>query len=138
MLRFLISGAVYLVGVAIVLVMKPSYMFTPDGHWKEFGIGKSQDKYTPFPFWLFCLLWAVISYIIVFFVYDRLGMSTESKESKEVSDISLDQEKYDDSDLFYDPTIKTNTQKLKKGYYMLNKKATRMAGVPKYVYLGEE
>ena len=135
MLRFLISGAVYLVGVAIVLVMKPSYMFTPDGHWKEFGIGKSQDKYTPFPFWLFCLLWAVISYIIVFFVYDRLGMSTESKED---SDISLDQEKYDDSDLYNDPTIKTNTQKLKKGYYMLNKKATRMAGVPKYVYLGEE
>jgi hypothetical protein len=135
MLRFLISGAVYLLGVAIVLVMKPSYMFTPDGHWKEFGIGKPQDKYTPFPFWLFCLLWAVLSYIIVFFVYDRILIS---KESKEVSDSSSYQETYDDSDLFYDPSIKTNTQKLKKGYYMLNKKATRMSGVPKYVYLGEE
>ena len=27
---------------------------------------------------------------------------------------------------------------LPKGYYMLNKKATKLAGVPKYVYLGTE
>ena len=27
---------------------------------------------------------------------------------------------------------------LPKGYYVLNNKATRLAGVPKYVYLGEE
>jgi hypothetical protein len=27
---------------------------------------------------------------------------------------------------------------LPKGYYVLNKKATKLSGVPKYVYLGPE
>jgi hypothetical protein len=26
----------------------------------------------------------------------------------------------------------------KQGYYVLNRKASRIAGVPKYVYIGEE
>jgi hypothetical protein len=65
---FIISGILYLVGIAIVLILKPSYMFTPDGHWKEFGIGQREDRYTPFPFWLFCLVWALVAYFLVLFI----------------------------------------------------------------------
>ena len=38
-------------------------MFHMDGRWKEFGTG-SDDK-TIFPFWLFCIVWAVVSYGII-------------------------------------------------------------------------
>ena len=62
---FIVAGALYLIGVGVVLVLRPSFMFTPDGAWKEFGIGKNDERYTPCPFWLFCLSWAAISYILV-------------------------------------------------------------------------
>ena len=121
---FIFGGTLYLIGVAMILVLRPSFMFTPDGDWKEFGIGKSSDKYTPFPFWLFCLVWALISYIIVL---------TFNKVSSRANTIN--------SPVAPAPAMQVQGQgpvELPKGYYMLNKKATKLAGVPKYVYLGEE
>jgi hypothetical protein len=119
MWTFLIAGVVYLFGIAIILSVRPEYMFTPDGLWKEFGIEKG-NEYTLCPFWLFCIVWAVISYFLVIMVYTE------------------------DSDMQRFETIPVNTRntsepvELPKGYYVLNNKATRLAGVPKYVYLGEE
>jgi hypothetical protein len=115
MLTFIISGVVYLVGVAIILVIRPSYMFTPDGNWKEFGIGKSEDRYTPFPFWLFCIVWALVSYVLV------ISLTPSSQKM-------ADKPMYDSGEAV----------ELPKGYYVLNKKATKLSGVPKYVYLGPE
>ncbi len=40
MKQLLWSGLLYLVGVAALLLTKPSLMFTQEGHWKEFGIGR--------------------------------------------------------------------------------------------------
>jgi hypothetical protein len=42
----------------------------------------------------------------------------------------------EDSDLVFDDEVEPEV--LPKGYYVLNKKASRLAGAPKYVYLGEE
>jgi hypothetical protein len=106
MWAFLIAGIVYLIGVAIVLAIRPSYMFTPDGLWKEFGIEKG-DEYTLCPFWFFCIVWALVSYFLVIVLYK--------------DDVSVNP-----------PT------NLPKGYYVLNNKASRLSGVPKYVYLGED
>jgi hypothetical protein len=42
-------------------------MFHADGRWKEFGL--SDYDATVFPFWLFCIVWALVSFLIgrVFF-----------------------------------------------------------------------
>lgn len=61
----LYSGILYLTGVAIILALKPTLMFREDNAWKEFGIGRNPDKYTWFPFWLFAIVWAIVSYGII-------------------------------------------------------------------------
>ena len=108
-----------MVGVAIVLYVKPEFMFAPDGRWKEFGIGKGTDNYTTFPFWMFCLLWAFLSFAIVVFLSGSELPSPLEPIEQEDFDVSKPVE-------------------LPKGYYVLNKKATKLSGVPKYVYLGAE
>jgi hypothetical protein len=50
----------YIVGVALVLYLRPESMFQENGKWKEFGIGSTLR--TIFPFWLFTLVWAALSY----------------------------------------------------------------------------
>jgi hypothetical protein len=67
----LVSCFIYLLGVVLVLYFKPSLMFDDDGVWKEFSLSQD-DKHTWFPFWLFCILWAILSYSIVSFVFDFL------------------------------------------------------------------
>ena len=123
MWAFIIAGAIYLIGVAAVLVLRPSFMFTPDGNWKEFGIGKREDRYTPFPFWLFCLTWALIAYVCVILIMPSEGVpsAAENRNSREYINASIGE-----------------PVELPKGYYVLNKKATKLSGVPKYVYLGPE
>ena len=138
---FIISGAIYLIGVAVVLVVKPSIMFAPDGNWKEFGIGQNEARYTPFPFWLFCLVWAVISYVFVLLtlplIIDMNEVRTTNKRRNmkrvdiEDSDLMFDDETGDDSG-------PSQPRGLPKGVYVLNKKASKLAGVPKYVYIGED
>jgi hypothetical protein len=142
MWTFIFAGLLYLTGVAVVLVLKPSFMFTPDGVWKEFGIGKNESRYTPFTFWLFCLVWALVSYIIVILI-EPLFKKSESEFPTVVNsrrnkrNVRFD----DDSDLVFEDELQNNgteAQTLPKGYYVLNRKASKLAGVPKYVYLGQE
>jgi phosphotransferase system glucose/maltose/N-acetylglucosamine-specific IIC component len=108
----LFSALLYLVGVVVVLFLKPKVMFNEDGSWKEFGLYNS-EKYTWFPVWLFCIVWAIVSYGIVKFT---IGAS----EPEEV------------------PTRNISKKNLKPGYYVLNQNALESEGVPRYVYIGEE
>lgn len=124
-MRLLIfSGVLYLIGVASVLMMRPPLMFTPDGVWKEFGIGRSPDTHTWMPFWLFCILWALISYIAIVMLADAgllpgLWVSHVEVEAPAVRKASGSVSKGP-----------------KPGYYMLNTEGTGVEGVPKYIYLG--
>ena len=138
MWAFVIAGTIYLMGVGVILMIRPSYMFAPGGDWKEFGIGEREDRYTPFPFWLFCLVWAVVCYFSVLFVmsFSRSGENNSSGNVSASASASKNRRT---------PTVSSDEgpsefidQKLPKGYYVLNKKATKLSGVPKYVYLGEE
>lgn len=122
MWTLLLAGIVYLLGIAIVLAVRPQYMFTPDGLWKEFGIEKG-DEYTLCPFWLFCIVWGCVSYFLVLALY---------KEDMEVA-APMQQNMSAQNTMDMSKPVE-----LPKGYYVLNNKATRLAGVPKYVYLGEE
>ncbi len=62
MRTLLLGTVVYLLGIAITLFLRPSLMFLPNGQWKEFGF--TDESKTVFPFWMFCLFWAVVSYLI--------------------------------------------------------------------------
>jgi hypothetical protein len=127
--RLLVAGLVYLIVVAIVLIIKPRLMFTEDGTWKEFGIGRNPSTHTWLPFWLFSILWSLISYILVTIAFAVYGPKT-------VQDI-------EEAPEFTIPTPKKTRSKgkplnLPNGYYMLNNDATEAAGgVPKYVYIGQ-
>lgn len=114
-----VSGILYLAGVATVLALRPSLMFTQDGVWKEFGIGKNEDTHTWMPFWLFCILWSIFSYVLCVILADAgllpgLWVSHVEVES---------------------PASKT-LKKPAAGYYMLNTEGSGIEGIPKYVYIG--
>lgn len=53
----------YSVGLAAVLHFRPALMFNESGAWKEFGYHRS-SRYTIFPFWLFAIVWAIVSYTL--------------------------------------------------------------------------
>jgi hypothetical protein len=142
MWTFIAAGVVYLLGVGIVLFIKPSLMFTPDGQWKEFGIGQNPERYSPFPFWLFCLVWALASYLLIL-LFTPLVTGIKQKKNINTSSYNALRSRVNQAELDVDYAMNgdvdaNETVELPKGYYVLNKKATKLAGVPKYVFIGSE
>lgn len=83
-------------------------MFNHDGSWKEFGVG---DEFTTrFPIWMFCIVWAVVSYAIC-----RVGFAEPLVAAAAVA-----------------------TMESQPGYYKLDANVMRKKGVPRYVYVGAE
>lgn len=127
MRRLFVAGLLYLTGIAVILMIKPQYMFREDGRWKEFGIGRDPRNFTHIPFWLFAIIWAIVSYVFVVLLEDVF---------------------YGEPDIAVAPpqtynrsSRKNNTsgpKELIPGYYMLNEGATGRNGVPRYVYLGPD
>ena len=152
----LVAGSFYLIVIAIILTIKPSFMFTEDGYWKEFGIGRNPKTHTWMPFWFFAILTALVSYILAIlllrFRTDTSNTSIVSStiEVKKQSVLSnnkkpeiLDEVVEVNAEDFEPPIIKprrrTPRVDLPDGYYMLNQQATDAAGgIPKYIYLGKE
>ena len=131
MRRLVIAGLLYLTGIAVLLLLKPQFMFREDGRWKEFGIGRDPANFTHFPFWLFTIVWAVLTYVIVVFVEDMYNPYPNITEviprNRNMNTRNVKQ------------TNQANAvQELVPGYYMLNEGATGRNGVPRYVYLGPE
>jgi hypothetical protein len=56
-----VAFAIYILGIALILYLRPALMFKPGGSWKEFGIGRG-ETHTVLPFWLFAIFWAFMSY----------------------------------------------------------------------------
>ncbi len=56
----MIAMGIYILGVAVVLYTRPLLMFHAEtGAWKEFGLDAGR---TIMPFWMFALIWAILSY----------------------------------------------------------------------------
>ena len=128
-MRLLIfSGFLYLIGVAIILTLKPSLMFTEEGIWKEFGIGRG-ETHTWMPFWLFCILWALTSYFIIVLLAE-LGIIPGLWVSH------LEVESPAPRNSKSTASVTSAKGPMKPGYYMLNTEGSGIEGVPKYVYLG--
>lgn len=135
------SGLLYLLGISVILTFKPEVMFTKEGNWKEFGLGRSKARYTWMPFWLFAILWAILSYLIVLIIASHTGLGGVT-ENTEIS-ISKDTiEPENVSMKAMTPVLPKkkphSVEDMKKGYYILDTNETIKKGIPKYIYLGPE
>jgi len=119
-----VAGLLYLTGIAVILLIKPQFMFKDDGRWKEFGIGRDPDHFSYIPFWLFTIIWALVSYVIVLFIEDALYIPS--------SEIEFPRNRANVRNVKQANSV----QELTPGYYMLNEGSTGRDGVPRYVYLG--
>ncbi len=128
MRRLVVGGLLYLTGIAVVLVLKPQYMFREDGRWKEFGIGRDPKNFTYIPFWLFAIIWAILSYVLVALLEDTVFGDSNYNDEQPISRNRNRNSKRNNS-----PNVE-----LTPGYYMLNETSTARNGVPRYVYLGPE
>ena len=142
----LYSGLLYLTGVAIVLLLQPSLMFTDDGQWKEFGIGRSPKTHTWMPFWLFAVVWALLSYIIILIFAGRGTLPGVTPEAPPEQTPNLSYKNFE-----VPPQSATPIRRGRRpaaaaaaaaapipGYYILNRETTESTGIPKYIYLGPE
>ena len=133
------SGLLYLLGISIILTFKPDVMFTKEGNWKEFGLGRSKSRYTWMPFWLFAIVWAILSYLLVVASHTGLGGVTHNTEIS-VSKDTIEPENVSTKSM--SPVLPrkkpTTMGDMKKGYYILDTTETIKKGIPKYIYLGPE
>jgi len=138
------SGLLYLLGISIILTLKPEVMFTQEGNWKEFGLGRSKARYTWMPFWLFAIIWAILSYLFVLVIASHTGWggvteNTEisiSKDTIEPQNVSMKAMSPVPQNV---PRRKPSTMEdMKKGYYILDTNETMKKGIPRYIYLGPE
>jgi hypothetical protein len=139
------SGLLYLFGISVVLILKPELMFNKDSTWKEFGLGRNKQKYTWMPFWLFAIMWAIVSYIIILVIASNTGLGGVSNNidipvqnnSIEPQNVSMKAMSAVLPDNI--PRKKpTSSNEMKPGYYILDTNETIKRGVPKYIFLGPE
>jgi len=135
MKTLLFAAILYLLGIIIILLLRPRLMFDEDGKWKEFGM--VAGDHTLFPFWLFCITWAALSYCVTLvFVNDApiAAMATTAGLLRQIEP---------PEDLVHPlPSKKKSKAKesphgdMKPGYYILDANELKKTGVPKYIYIG--
>jgi len=74
---------IYILGMAVVLYVRPSLMFD-GGAWKEFGLTATNNNTTLFPLWMFVVLWSITSYVLGTLCV--LGFSSLSTQGVETAD----------------------------------------------------
>jgi hypothetical protein len=135
------AGFLYLIGISVIILLKPTLMFTNDGIWKEFGLGRDTDKYTWMPFWLFAIIWAIMSYLFVVLVASSntlpgVPVYNEVVVNSTEAPINLSNKSGNK------PSGKKVSQQtsleMKPGYYILDAEETIRKGIPKYTYLGPD
>ena len=159
---FVLSVVLYLMGVIAVLYLKPRLMFTPEGHWKEFGIGS--EHRTPFPFWAFIVSYAFFSFLVAklmirpeTIIAANIAMATgtghdeasvleaarpktvvppKKKKAPTPSPPSSPDSSDSEEEIKVGQSVPL-TSEMKPGYYKLNTKRSKR-GVPRYIYLGTE
>lgn len=65
--KIVVAILIYIILFALVNVLKPAFMYNPDGSLKEFGVG--YRKKTIIPVWLSSIILAIIAYFsVVYYV----------------------------------------------------------------------
>jgi hypothetical protein len=146
----------YSIGLGLVLHFRPALMFNENGTWKEFGYQRSangsRDRHTMFPFWLFAVSWAFVSYAIaasITWVIPAVGIAATASASalasnsqddyadSDFEETIVDVEKVDDTL----PTIRRGRGRPRKtprpGYYVIDPESQE-SGLRKYIYYGSQ
>lgn len=133
---------IYIVGVALVLYLRPAIMFRTGG-WKEFGLANT-GSYTIFPFWLFTVLWAFLSYTLaimatVFFSSLALKSAVAPSANANLNtNVNVQPISATPTPVTATPTPVTAMPPVPAsrtpGYYILN--SSSAAQPPQYVYFG--
>jgi hypothetical protein len=144
---------IYLLGVTIVLYLRPKLMFHPGGTWKEFSLNPDPN-HTWMPFWLFSVLWAFASYLVATGIQRFLLSAGSNDIDADVEDMDMPEVEVQeqapvrnrsrrpvnlDVDIDAEPVSKNmglNTSK--NGFYVLNTKKYNSNHVPTYVYYGDQ
>jgi hypothetical protein len=121
-------------------------MFAKDGGWKEFGLGRNKERYTWFPFWMFAIMWAILSYMLVLLVASATGLAgVNAKTEVEVVTEMIEPENVSLKGMKTPASVVEDIKKrpnapadMKSGYYILDVNETMKKGIPKYIYLGPE
>lgn len=133
---------IYIIGIAIVLFLRPSLMFRGgSGTWKEFGVNTT-GNYTIFPFWMFTMVWALLSYVFATLGAVYLASISLKSVPKRSEFPTMNIESIAKPISTAPPQISAseilmgtpNSNRL-PGYYILE---TPVSAAPKYVYFGTE
>jgi len=130
----LLSMVLYLLGIAVLLYLRPALMFHRDGRWKEFGVGN--DETTVFPLWMFCIAWAVVSYGIGRILF-REGAIDIVKNASAITAVATGRSITEGLEPL--PVSGPAAEEMSKpGYYKLSTAIMRKKGVPRYIYVGTD
>ena len=138
MKTLLFAAILYLLGIVLILLLRPRTMFDEDGNWKEFGT--LSNEHTLFPFWLFCIVWAALSYCITLvFTNDvsaaaTVGATAALRQTEPPEDLVQPLP----SKRARAKPKEVNHGDMKPGYYILDANELKKSGVPKYIYIGRE
>lgn len=121
----LFSMILYLFGIVVLLYLRPAMMFHRDGRWKEFGVG--HEDTTLFPLWMFCIVWAVVSYGICRLFEGKEEVLATVAATNIIRDNSV-----------MPLSVSGPADPAKPGFYKLNTGASRKKGAPRYIYVGTE
>jgi hypothetical protein len=145
----------YSLGLAAVLHLRPALMFNENGTWKEFGY-KRDSRHTMVPFWLFAIVWAILSYAIATAIAWSYNSSTATAAAagaayynSNMGSWSSGPEDYEEEGDMEEEEIhpvsqpvkrgrgrprKTETAQPRTGYYVLEPQTE--GGLRRYVYYG--
>ena len=141
----------YCVGLGLVLHLRPALMFQENGAWKEFGYQRS-PRHTLFPFWLFAVTWAFISYVIATSVswlmpVGAIAYSNGLADSSYLSKLAAEgegegegeDEDEEESDAEAIPVSRalSKTSAPRSGYYVRDE-SIPSDEMPRYIYHGPE
>ena len=150
---------IYSVGMAAVLHYRPALMFHENGTWKEFGYQRD-SRHTIFPFWLFSIVWAFVSYAVAASVSwsgvvgatatataasQKIYIPSPSDMTSEEVEVEAEAEEEEEEEPEFVPvsrrrsskskTVTIESSKPRPGYYVLDT-AAKKSGLRKYIYYG--
>ena len=123
----------YSLGLAGILHFRPRLMFHENGSWKEFGYHRD-SRHTMFPFWLFAIAWAIISYALAAAISWSYGSASIAAAAAVYSAPSMG---YESEEEVVPRRRRSSTPKSepRSGYYVLDP-ASEESGLHRYIFYG--
>jgi hypothetical protein len=66
----LVSIILFIIFFGVIQMLKPSFLYNPDGSLREFGVGYKNK--TILPVWLLSLVLGILSYVVVLFYITKI------------------------------------------------------------------